>query len=597
MNAKPTNEDLENRYRKLIHTMQEGVIEVDAEWKITFINEAFLKKLGYSENKVVGSYFQSFVSREKLADAQEQFLLRHRGEYSSYELSLTCLNGEKIDVLCSPTPNYDAHGAYQGGFGVITDITEQKRIENLLKIQHNFNTLLDRFNDFLFVLDLDGSIIRCNSAAAKRLGYSREELQSMNVLQIHPRERSEEALEILSRMIEGETVSCLIPLQCKDNNLIPVETKVSPGKWNDQDALFGISRDISDRINAEQAKKTSDDRLRAAIEALNEGFALYDPDDCLAMFNARYLEIYKESQPVLYPGSSFKDILRYGLRHGQYPDAYGREEEWLQNRLAMHREEFSNLEQKLPNGQWLKVSERKTEDGSTVGFRVDITKIKKAEEDAKKSLKEKEILLREIHHRVKNNLQVISSLLSLQQDKIDDRKTNDIFSEAKARIHSMAIIHETLYQSDNLSEIKCQRYLENLISQLLLIYSYWSNRVDITIKAEEIVLNIEQAVPCGLIVTEIITNSLKHADPGEGSMLEISICADYESDRQIFMEITDNGKQLSSNFDLLHTSRLGVNLISELILDQLEGEFTINYENGVCWRINWPVFIKNQEIV
>ncbi len=410
----------------------------------------------------------------------------------------------------------------------------------------------------------------------------------MNVLDVHPPERREEAAAIVKQMLAGRATHCPVPLQTANGDRIPVETKITLGVWNNEEAIFGISRDITQRLRAEKERQLSEERLRAAIDAIDEGFALYDAEDRLAMCNTKYIDIYRESEDMLVPGARFEDILREGVKRGQYPDAIGRAEEWVAERLAQHRSSGRNIEQKLPDGRWLKIAERKMKDGSTVGFRVDITDIKKSEERTQEALKEKETLLREIHHRVKNNLQVVSSLLSLQADKTDDRSALAAFAEAESRVHSMALVHEILYQSDSLTQIELQTYLENLIEHLRQVFSDQAAGVNITVDAGAVSFGIEQAVPCGLIMTELITNSLKYAFPGDSGG-EINVNAAHTADREIEMVIADNGSGLPSDFDPQNIKSLGIRLVTELIEDQLEGNWTLVKDRGTCWRFTWPM--------
>ena len=340
--------------------------------------------------------------------------------------------------------------------GAITSILA----EQSLKIsQLNLATLFQSLDDFLFILDDTGKIVATNPIATNRLGYSMEELHGMNVQMIHPPEHRGEAVRIVGEMLAGRVDLCPIPLLAKDGSRVPVETKVTRGTWNNKPALFGISRDISQRLQAEEEKIRIEERLTAAIEALDEGFVIYDADDRLLICNNKYREIYSASKDVLRVGKTFEEIIRYGAERGQYEGVdKDNLEAWVSDRLAKHRSCNQTLEQHLNDGKWLRIAERKTQDGSIVGFRVDITNVKRNAEIAEQALKEKEVLLREIHHRVKNNMQVISSLLSLQAEKIIDPAMKYIFTDAQARVQSMALVHETLYRTHDLAGINLSDY-------------------------------------------------------------------------------------------------------------------------------------------
>lgn len=454
--------------------------------------------------------------------------------------------------------------------------------------QKNLQTLFQRLDDFLFILDGSGNIVGFNPVVVKRLGYPEEKLMEMNVLDLHPPERREEATAIIQQMLEGTTTLCPIPLLTAGYDQIPVETRVVLGTWNNEDAIFGISRDITQRLEVEKARQLSEERLLAAIDAIDEGFAIYDADERLVMHNAKYLDVYKESSDLIRIGERFEDLLRATAERGQYPQALGRIEAWVAERLTEHRRADSSSEQELPDGRWLKIAERKMKDGSTVGFRVDITDIKRSEKQMQEALKEKETLLREIHHRVKNNLQVVSSLLSLQADKIDDPTLTDAFEEAESRVYSMALVHEILCQSDNFTEINLQKYLENLTDHLLQVYTHTTGRVRIKIDAGDVTFGIKHAVPCGLIVAELLTNALKYAFQTETGGV-INVNAAYVPDQRIQMVIKDNGCGLPPDFDPHSKQSLGLRLVTELIEDQLEGSWTLEKDHGVHWIINWPI--------
>jgi len=206
-----------------------------------------------------------------------------------------------------------------------------------------------------------------------------------------------------------------------------------------------------------------------------------------------------------------------------------------------------------------------------------------AEAKIKASLKEKEILLQEIHHRVKNNLQVISSLLNLQSQGIQDEKTLEVFQESQNRIRSMALIHERLYRSTDLARVDFAEYIRNLAS--FLIRSYRSRAVQLDLQAADIYLPIDNAVPCGLIVNELISNALKHAfvDGREG---EICVMMQQLAGQQVRLIVRDNGVGLPKDVDYMNTGSLGLQLVSMLV-QQLEGTIEIRNNQGAEFEITF----------
>ena len=160
--------------------------------------------------------------------------------------------------------------------------------------------------------------------------------------------------------------------------------------------------------------------------------------------------------------------------------------------------------------------------------------------------------------------------------------------ETEVRVQSMAFVHEILYQSEDLSQIRLQKYLDAMTNHIMHIYATPARPVDIEINARDIKMSIEQAVPCGLIVTELVTNSLKYGMTTD-SLLQIRIRVNFEADTHIVMEITDNGPGLPEDFDLVHNKKLGLKIVTGLITEQLEGTYQVEENKGAHWIIRWPV--------
>jgi PAS domain S-box-containing protein len=204
------------------------------------------------------------------------------------------------------------------------------------------------------------------------------------------------------------------------------------------------------------------------------------------------------------------------------------------------------------------------------------------EEQLKKSLNEKELLLKEIHHRVKNNMQIISSLLNLQSGYLKDKEAADALKESQARIVSMAMIHENLYRSDNLSGINFENYINHLIRNLFHTYNVSMEKIKFNILANDVFLNIDTAIPCGLMINELVTNSIKHAFP-EGTSGEITIEMEQDQD-QYHLKISDNGIGLPQNLDINKSPTLGLLLVNSLV-GQLEGSMEVNRDHGTTYHI------------
>ncbi len=229
------------------------------------------------------------------------------------------------------------------------------------------------------------------------------------------------------------------------------------------------------------------------------------------------------------------------------------------------------------------------DDGSSRGFvwvAQDLTERKTMEERLRRSLAEKELLLREVHHRVKNNLQVISSLLDLQADRIEDDSARDVYADSQSRIRSMALIHQQLYGSTDLDHIEFGTYLDQLTDSLFRFYGGGRDRIAIVTDAPPPSrLGIDQALTCGLIINELVTNALKHAfAPGTAGTVTVGF---HTSNDRHVLTVTDDGIGLPAELTRPGSDSLGMSLVSALVT-QLEGKMTVAATNGTVFTIGFP---------
>jgi two-component sensor histidine kinase/FixJ family two-component response regulator len=215
----------------------------------------------------------------------------------------------------------------------------------------------------------------------------------------------------------------------------------------------------------------------------------------------------------------------------------------------------------------------------------EIVERKRAEERVTASLREKEILLREVHHRVKNNLQIISALLDLQSDSIRDEESLSLFRESQERIKAMALVHERLYKSKDFASVDFGEYVEHLTRHLAVSYVEDPDRLSVTVDTANFSLDIEEAIPCGLIINELISNALKHAFPG-GRKGEIAVSCHADGEGVITIEVRDTGVGLPSGLDLMNTETLGLQIVA-MLTRQLRGSIEVKNDNGASFMVTF----------
>ncbi len=348
--------------------------------------------------------------------------------------------------------------------------------------------------------------------------------------------------------------------------------------------LPAVERELSEAA-IRQKERESENALRKSRELLNnfmnsatDSFLLLDSDLNFIEINRNCLMLFgREKDEVL--GRNLLDV---------YPDlknniVYNSFLEVLSQGSPIQKDLVLNVPR--AGKRHLDIKAFKVSEGLGIIIS-DITELKDAEEQIKESLHEKELLLKEIHHRVKNNMQIISSLLNLQKLSVEDNCAREKMDESINRIHAMALVHESLYKSDNLSKINIREYITSLSDQLFGIFGISNEKIVMkTDIDEDLMLDINSAIPFGLIINELILNSFKHAFPGLDSG-EIFINIKKE-ESMMAINYSDNGKGLPESFNLDSLESLGFTLVTNLV-KQLKGNFKINEGKGLSIVMTIP---------
>jgi two-component sensor histidine kinase len=225
--------------------------------------------------------------------------------------------------------------------------------------------------------------------------------------------------------------------------------------------------------------------------------------------------------------------------------------------------------------------------GLTERLQDEIADRKRIEQQLRCALQEKDVLLKEIHHRVKNNLQMISSLLYFQAQNTEDVRFLEVLQESRNRIKSIAIVHEQLYQAENLAKIEFDSYLRSLTSYLFHVWAVNTETIGLRITAEKIILTVETAIPCALVLNELVTNVLKHAFPnGRSGELRIDF---HEDGAQVLLRVSDDGTGMPHDLDISQVESLGLSLVMDLVTKQLHGHVELDRTHGTQFTITFPI--------
>jgi PAS domain S-box-containing protein len=364
---------------------------------------------------------------------------------------------------------------------------------------------------------------------------------------------------------------------------------VAAGAWLFVAIARPMIRDLeehSDRLERMiRALRDSEERFRSTFEQAAVGVAHVAPDGSFIRVNRRFADM---------TGYTLDELMGMRAQALSHPDELDAASESVRRAIAGELATFSSERRFLRKDGtviWVDntVSLLRDEHGAPryfIAMVADATSRKRGEAALKALLNEKDVLLREIHHRVKNNMQVVSSLLSLQSLNVEDEQLRRVFQESQSRVRAMALIHETLYESEDLSRIELQPYISRVGEGLIGMYRQPSDRITLRVAATGVALGIDDTVPCGLIINELLSNSLKYAFP-DGRSGEISIEAHANGAGEITLEIRDDGVGLPEQVDIHATSTMGMRLVTGLVENQLGGRLEVDRAAGTAFRITF----------
>ncbi len=465
------------------------------------------------------------------------------------------------------------------------EIITRKQVEtlnNLLAIA------IEQAGDGIEITDQEGKIEYFNSAAQKITGYTTQEVIGKTQAQLFRSNKHEGNFyqEMWQTINQGQIWRGSYFGQRKDGSIYPQDVTISP-VFNEEGNIihFVVSRrDITAQKQAEEALSKQQRQFKALLNNIPDMAWLKDQESRFIAVNEPFGKACGFTPEDLIDKTDY-DVWEPDLARKYLAD----DQKVMTSRQRLLVEEI--IKDSSGKIYWFEtvktpIFNELNQVIGTTGIARDITERKRSEEKIKASLKEKEVLLKEIHHRVKNNLQVTSSLLKLQSVYINDSKVLSMFTDSYNRIKVMALIHEKLYQAQDLARINAMDYIPNLAENLLRSYNV-HNAIKLQINVDEIWLDVDTAIPCGLIINELVSNSLKYAFPSLVKECIITIKFHHTDHHYLQLTIADNGLGVPENFNFRETESLGLQLVCNLT-EQLGGEIELQSDHGTLYQITFP---------
>ncbi len=575
--------EIQQYLQNIIGSSIDMIMASDIHNAINEVNPAALVTFGYTREELIGKHPRILYADEAEFEKINQHLSQN-GTFSG-EIINRRSNGEAFTSYISASLIRNNQGEVIGSMGVSRDITEIIEAEKIVREQNaKINSIFDNTSNMLiWTLNRAYCITSFNRNFAEiiRRDFGIEVHTGMNFLDGLRRFIEEESFEPLrekyARAFQGIPQELDGPLTSPRGNWLWFETYLNPIllETGEIDEISCVSHDVTDKKQTQYDLRKNEERNKAMINAL--------PDLIFRMSKEGvYQEVfYKHDHELVIPPSQF-----VGKKITDHFTENGLGERFLSNiRTSLETNRVVQFEYKMElNGYpgFFEARYAKINEHEVLVIIRDITEKKQADENLLASLKEKEVLLKEVHHRVKNNLQVISSILNLQSSYVKEESTLQILRESQNRIKSMSFIHESLYQTKNFSSINFSEYIVNLSKNLVHSYQVFSNLIELKFNVGELDLNLDQAIPCGLIINELVSNALKYAfnEDQEGTIY-IGL---REENNHIHLKVEDDGKGLPEGFDYTSTETLGLQLVLTLV-EQLDGKIELDSRGGTKYLI------------
>ena len=580
--------------RSLVDSSLDAIIAVDRDVRVTEFNPAASVKFGYEPPEIIGKHARILYANDE-EHARVLGELDGHGAFTG-EVRNKDREGKEFISFLAASRLYDENGQLLGSMGVSRDITKAKEDrEHLDHETAKLRALFESGEHMFWTVDKNIGLTSFNQGYADMVERLYGERPAIHSDKAMPRKKfaSEEYHTFwehqYTQAFAGKTLRFETEVKAKDGSTVCNEVFLSPviGSDGDVDEVFGIGHEVTEQVMAERMVRDQAARIKAIFEnSANVMIWTLDHDFRITAFNEHFQESNLRGLGIRYHiGDPFIDDMKQRVAGGKWKPVIAYYE-------AAMRGEPQHFEVELDNGKgrmlWVEnflnpiVIDGEVREISCLAH--GITDRKDAQRKMQESLHEKEVLLKEVHHRVKNNLQIISSILNLQTEYVGgDKRMLDMLRDSQDRVRSMSFIHESLYQTKNFSSIDLGGYIDSLARNLMMSYSL-NGKVRLNTDVQKVELGLDQAIPCGLILNELLSNALKHGFPnGAEGIIDLKV---ELTGRQVRISMADNGVGLPHDFHEERSANLGLQLVQTLA-GQIDGRIERKAGEGAQWVLTF----------
>jgi PAS domain S-box-containing protein len=575
-------DESELRYRTLFDFASDAILIHDIDGRIFEANRSACELFGFSREQILSITLHE-IDPEAYAHLQATLIRTlHTTVTTFVETDLKNRDGRVVPLEISSRPI-----PYLSGSAIISilrDVTGQRKARAaLVESEKRYRTLVNQLPDYILV-HRDGVIQYVNPPAALVLGYDPSGIVGMTLDRFISPHSLPVVASAMKRRKAGETVGFYeITILTRDGGQRAVIVKGVDILYDGIPATLNVLTDITELRQAEEALYSSEERYRKIGDLIQFGVWMADAEGDFTYLSQSFLDLLE---------MPFTECINGGwMKRLSAQDRDRTANDWKQCVRSScswdyeYRITSKSGKDTFVLSRGAPIYDSRGKITTWAGIHFDITDLRRSANKLEASLREKEIIIKEVHHRVKNNMQVISGFLLLQSQYLTDPKSIQMMEDAQQRVKTMALVHERLYQSRSLEFIDSADYIRSLVGDLLNA-STLTTVVETEVEVDHINITLDMAIPMGLIINELVTNSLKHAFAGRPQG-KLTVNLHLGDEHRVHLTVSDDGVGLPADYKERSVTTLGTQLVKVLV-GQLGGEMTVESSNGAKFIINFP---------